>query len=110
MEKKQSLFIKTLGDSPKARILFYLIWTRGMDVCLTDLAINSRVSRSTLLKMWKNLIKDKILIHTRDVGRAKMFKLNEEDPKIKQLIGLYEICLEKEVEISLAKQKIKISA
>lgn len=110
MEKKQPLFIKTLGDSPKARVLFYLIWTREMDICLTDLARNSKVSRATLLKMWKSLIKDKILIHIRDIGRAKMFKLNEDDLKIKQLISLYKICLDKETEIGLANQKIEIPA
>ena len=89
--KKLSIFLRVLGDSPKARVLEYLIETKGLDICLTDLAKNSRISRATLIRMWKDLIKERVIIPTRNVGRAKMFKLNEENQYIERLIEISEV-------------------
>lgn len=99
--KKISIFLRVLGDSPKARVLEYLIETRGLDICLTDLARNSKVSRATLIRMWKDLIKENVIIQTRNIGRAKMFKLNEKNQYIERLIDIFNICMREEAEIGL---------
>jgi len=99
--KKLSIFLRVLGDSPKARVLEYLIETKGLDICLTDLAKNSRISRATLIRMWKDLIKERVIIPTRNVGRAKMFKLNEENQYIERMIEIFNLCMREEAKIGL---------
>ena len=99
--KKLSIFLRVLGESPKARVLEYLIETKGLDICLTDLARNSGISRATLIRMWKDLIKEKVIISTRNVGRAKMFKLNEENQYIERMIEIFNLCMREEAKIGL---------
>ncbi len=109
-QKLETIFIERLGNSPKIRVLEYLIETRGLDICLTDLARNSGVSRATLIRMWKNLIKEHLLIRTRDIGRAKLYKLNEKDIFVKKLIEIHGICMIEEAEIGLKKLEAPIPA
>ena len=60
--KEQSLFMKFLGDAPYTRVLDYLLTERDLDFSITDIAKNSKISRSTLYRIWDNLIKNKIII------------------------------------------------
>ena len=46
MESK-SLFIEFMGDSPTIRVLDYLLTERDLDFSITDIAKNSRISRSS---------------------------------------------------------------
>lgn len=39
------------------------------------------------------MIKSKIIIPTRVIGKAKLFKLNTENPKIKKLIEIYDMLI-----------------
>lgn len=88
-----SIFIKYLGNSPKIRILDYLLTVRELDFSLTDIAENSGIGRATLYRLLDDMIKEKIIIPTRTVGRAKLFKLNMENPQIKQIMKLYDSLL-----------------
>lgn len=90
MEPK-SLFIEFMGDSPTIRVLDYLLTERELDFSITDMADNSRIGRATLYRIWDNLIKHEIIAHTRDIGKAKLFRLNTENPKIKKLIEVYDM-------------------
>ena len=47
------------------------------------------------------MIEEGILKYDRTIGKAKLYILNIEDFRIKKLIELYNICLEKEAEIGL---------
>ena len=59
METK-SLFIEFMGDSPTIRVLDYLLTERDLDFSITDMAKNAGIGRSTLYRIWGNLIKNKI--------------------------------------------------
>ena len=104
---EQSIFIKILGDTPKIRILNYLIKYRGLDYSMSDIARNSNVGWATLSRLWKELIKLNIIVKTREIGKAKLFKLNEENPAVMELIELYKKLLHQETENYFAK-KIKV--
>ena len=109
MEK--SIFIKVLGDTPKIRILNYLIKYRGLDYSMSDIARNSNVGWATLSRLWKEFIKLKIVIPTREIGKAKLFKLNEENAAVKELIEVYKRLLQQETEDYFSKkEKIKVTA
>ena len=108
MEK--SLFIEFMGDSPTIRILDYLLTERELDFSITDMAENSRIGRATLYRIWDKLIENKIIIHTRDIGRAKLFKLNKENPKIKKIIEIDDMLMLDELKRRSEKQKVKVMA
>lgn len=108
--KETTIFREALGNSPVIRVLDFLIEGRGLDYSLSDIAENSNIGWTTLHRIWDKLIKLEIVKQTREIGRAKLFKLNEENPVVKELIKLYDTLLYQETEKYLSKKiKIKIS-
>ena len=99
-----TIFRKALGDSPVIRVLDFLIEGRGLDYSLTDIAENANIGWTTLHRIWDNLLKLKIIIPTREIGRAKLFKLNEENPAVKELIKVYDTLLFQETEKYFSKK------
>ena len=104
---EESIFIKVLGDTPKIRILNYLIKYRGLDYSMSDIARNSNVGWATLSRLWDEFIKLKIVVPTREIGKAKLFKLNEENSAVMGLIEVYKKLLQQETENHFTK-KIKV--
>ncbi len=96
METK-SLFIGFMGDSPMIRVLDYLLTERELDFSITDMAENAEIGRATLYRIWDNLIKKEIIVHTREIGKAKLFKLNKNNPKIKKLMEMYDMLILEEL-------------
>jgi len=83
--QQKSLFTKFIKHP---RVLDFLLTERDLDFSITDLAKNSKIGRATLYRLWDDLIKNKIIIHTRDIGKAKLYKFNTENSKIQKLIEL----------------------
>lgn len=96
--EKITIFRQALGNSPVIRVLDFLIESRGLDYSLSDIAENANIGWTTLHRIWDNLLRLKMVIHTREIGRAKLFKLNEENPAIKELIKVYDTLLYQESE------------
>ncbi len=107
MEEK-SLFVEFMGGSPMMKVMDYLITEREIDFSITDMAENAGIGRATLYRIWESLMKNKIILHTRDIGKAKLFKLNMEDDKIKKLIEIYDMLIIEE--IKRAGTKIELTA
>lgn len=105
--KKTTIFREALGDTPVIRVIEFLIEGRGLDYSLTDIAENSNVGWTTLHRIWDNLLKFEIVQHTRQIGRAKLFKINEDNISVKHLISVYDTLLFQETEKHLL-QKIKV--
>jgi len=106
----KSLFIEFMGDSPTIRVLDYLLTERELDFSITDMAENAGIGRATLYRIWGNLIKNAIIIHTRDIGKARLFKVNTENTKIKKLIEIYDMLILEDLKKRSEKQKIKVTA
>ena len=88
MEDK-SIFLKIMGDSPRNRILDFLITFKDYDYSMTDIAESSGVGWTTLNLFWKDLEKYNIIKFTRYVGKAKMYKLDESNIIVKKLIEMH---------------------
>jgi len=88
-----TIFRETLGDTPVIRVLDFLIEGRGLDYSLSDIAENSSIGWTTLHRIWGKMLKSGMIKPTREIGRAKLFKLNEENPAVKELIRLYDTLL-----------------
>ena len=99
-----TIFRETLGDTPVIRVLDFLIEGRGLDYSLSDIAENSNIGWTTLHRIWDKMIRLNIVKPTREIGRAKLFKLNEENPAVKELIKLYDTLLYQHTEKHLYKK------
>jgi len=88
MEAKNSIFVETFGETPVIRVLDFFLTFDSFDYSKSQVAEETGVSRITLEKLWKEMIDKKIIVKTRTVGRAEMYKLNKENPKVKVLIEL----------------------
>jgi len=96
--KETTIFREALGDSPVIRVLDFLIEGRGLDYSLTDIAENAKIGWTTLHRIWNKLVQLNIVVPTREIGRAKLFKLNEQNPAVEKLIKLYDTLLYLEAE------------
>lgn len=88
--EEQTVFRLTLGDSPVIRVLEFLIEGRGLDYSLTDIAENSQIGWTTLHRIWDNLEKTKVVVPTRVIGKAKLYKLNLDNPAVQQLVKMFD--------------------
>ncbi|MFW6120944.1 MAG: hypothetical protein ACOC80_08610 [Petrotogales bacterium] len=102
--KKTTIFREALGNSPVIRVLDFLIEGRGLDYSLTDIAENANIGWTTLHRIWDKLVQLNIVVPTREIGRAKLFKLNEENPAVEELIKLYDTLLYLETEKYFSKE------
>lgn len=105
MEEK-SVFIELFGESPQIKILNHLLIFREFDYSLTDIAKESGVAWSTLNLLWPELEKNKLVEHTRNVGKAKMYKLNSENKVVEKLIKFVDSIVWEKQEIN--EKKIEI--
>lgn len=106
---KKSLFIELLGNSPSIKVLDYLLTERELDFSISDMARNAGIGRATLYRIWSQLIKNKIIISTRRIGKSKLYKLNTTNPKIKKLIEIDDMLILEELRNKAGKQKVKLT-
>ncbi|MGD0953625.1 MAG: hypothetical protein ABR985_14750 [Methanotrichaceae archaeon] len=85
----ESLFIRELGiKSPMLKVLDFLMDNEAFDYSKTEIAEGTDLSRATLFKVWSKLEALDLITATREVGRAKMYKLNKGNPIVKKLMEL----------------------
>ncbi len=106
---KKSLFVGFMGDSPMIKVLDYLLTERELDFSITDMAENAGIGRATLYRIWDSLIENEIILHTRDIGKAKLYKLNTKNEKIKKMIEIYDMLILEELRKRSENQKIKVA-
>ncbi|MBS3175921.1 hypothetical protein J4457_01660 [Candidatus Woesearchaeota archaeon] len=102
---EQSLFIRTFGDYPLIRILDFLIYSRDFDYPITEIAKNADVNFQTLKKVWSRLEKSKMIMVTRTLAGATLYKININNPVVKKIIEINNLLGWKAVE---KKQKATI--
>ncbi len=84
-----SLFIEAFGiKNPTLKVLDFFMDNEGFDYSKTEVMEGTDLSRATLFNVWPKLEALELLIETRSVGRAKMYKLNKKNPVVKKLMEL----------------------
>ena len=104
----KSIFLEIFGDSPILRVLDFLIINEDFDYSMTDIAAMSQVGYSTLKLFWKKLESEDIVIKTRTVGKAKMYKLNQANPVMKKFRGFYWETTKHNVHNKIKEKKIRV--
>ena len=84
----ETVFREIFGDHPIIKVLDFLITFQLFDYPLTEIAKHSSVSYSTLQSFWHRLLAHGLVIKTRRVGKSDLYKLNTDNPAIKQLLQL----------------------
>ena len=95
--KEESIFLEHVGDSPRMRVIQYFIEGRDFDYTLTDL-LNAGVSWGTVNLLIPKLVAIGIIVKTRKIGRATLYKINQQHPTAKKLMDLYDELILQEVD------------
>ncbi len=96
MEEK-SLLIEYLGDSPRLRIIDFLIENRLFDYSKKQITEGAGISKLTFYKYWEGLEKAGIVNVTRSFGKAKLYQLNQQNPVVKKLMEIEWLLIEQSV-------------
>lgn len=94
--KQKSLFLEVFGDSPILRVMDFFMVSEDFDYSMSDIARNAGIGYATLKLFWKTLEKNKIVKHTRNVGKAKLYALNKANPSVKSFRKFYWTITKKE--------------
>ena len=101
-----SVFLNLEGDTVKNGIWNFLIIHSEFDYSMKDIADNSGVSYSALKLIWKEFVERNLVVHTRNVGKAKMYELNRNNSQVEKFINYYWSVVDSAIENS----KIKMPA
>ena len=82
------MFLEYLGDTPKLRVLDFLIDNYMFDYPMTEIARGSNVSYNSLKLFFEDWIKHEIIIRTRKVGKSDYYKINSNNYFVKNLMKL----------------------
>ncbi len=88
----------------------FLILGKDFDYSMTEIAEGAGVGWTSFTRAWSSLLKKKVIVHTRDIGKAKLFKLNNADPTIKRIVRLHWEIIKEETNKHLSKGAIEIKA
>jgi len=95
-----SLLIRALGNSPKLRILDYLLDYKLNDFTKKEIVEALGMSKLTFYKYFKDLEEIGLVAASRKIGRATLYKINLESPLIKMLIEY-----ERQLSLQIAEQE-----
>jgi len=109
MEDK-SVFVEYFGDYPLIRVLDFLILGRDMDYSMTEIARNSCVGWTAFSEIWPRLVEKGIVVFTRKIGNAQLFRLNAKNPWVAELIRMDKVITKIETEKMLSSKKAKAAA
>ena len=87
MEDK-SLFLRTLGENPKLKIIDFLMENRIFDYSQKEIIDGCGISKKSFYANFGDLVALELVWQTRNVGRAKLYKLNGQNPVVKSLLTL----------------------
>ncbi len=106
-QDEPTIFRELFGDTPKVRVLEYLLEGRELDHSIGDIAEGAGINRVTLFRLWPEIEKSKLVEHTRKIGNAKLFTLNMKNSYVKNLIELFDKLLQEEFSKARLEKKVR---
>lgn len=104
--KQESIFVEYFGDTPMVRVMNFLILGKDFDYSMTDIAEGSHVGWTSFTRAWREMERRKVVVHTRDIGRARLYKLNTQDSTVQKLVKLHWEIIKAETDKVLGKRKV----
>ncbi|HLD86672.1 MAG TPA: hypothetical protein VJB12_01275 [Candidatus Nanoarchaeia archaeon] len=102
LNKGTSIFRSLFGDTPKIRVLEFLLSARDLDHSIGAIAKGAGINRVTLFRIWQEIERSSLVTHTRRIGNAKLFALNTKNPYVRDLMVLFDSILKTPLLISKA--------
>jgi len=102
--RDESVLIQYLGNTPKLRVIDFLINNMPFDYSKKEIIEGSGISKTTFFKIWKDFIRYGVFKPGRKYGKAQLYTINKEHIFIKQLLAL-EFALANEYAENIAKSK-----
>jgi len=93
----KSIFLKKQGESPKNKILDFLITHSDLDYSLKEISRYSGAGYSTVKILVKKLAGDKWINAARKISKVILYKLNTDNPEVKKFIEFYWEVIEQEI-------------
>lgn len=81
----ESVIIRTLGDSPKLRIVDFFLDNSLFDFTKKEVIEALGMSKQTFYKYFPDLEEYGVVKVSRKIGRAKLYKINLEHPLVSML-------------------------
>lgn len=106
-QDEPTIFRELFGDTPKIRVLEYLLEGREMDHSIGDIAEGAGINRVTLFRLWPHIEKSKLVLHTRNIGNAKLFKLNMKNNYVKNLVELFDKLINEEFKKASTEKELR---
>ena len=103
----ETIFTKVIGDTPKIKVLEFLIEGRELDYSVSDIAEGAGIGRTTLFRIWNDFVELDIIRPTRNIGNAKLYKLNTSNDFVRKIIDLFDTVV---IEPLNKKRKIVVKA
>ncbi len=95
-QDETTIFREFFGDTPNIRVLEYLLEGRELDASLSDIAEGAGINRVTLFRLWPRLERLRLVVHTRNIGNAKLYKINMKNSRVKRLVEFFDNLLDEE--------------
>ena len=106
-QDESTVFRELFGDTPKIRVLEYLLEGRELDHSIGDIAEGAGINRVTLFRLWPQIEKSKLVVHTRNIGNAKLFKLNAKNPYVREIAKLFDNLINDEFKKSMTEKELR---
>ncbi len=81
----QSILLRTLGESPKLRIIDFFLDNPFFDFTKKEVIEALGMSKQTFYKYFEDIEKYGIVKVSRKIGRAKLYKINLKHPLVNML-------------------------
>ena len=95
IQKEKFVFERIAKGNSMMKVMDFLIQNKEHDFTITEIAESSNVGRTTLWGgLLESMLDEGLIIKVRNIGNAKLYKLNLEDEKVKSLISLHNLLWE----------------
>lgn len=92
-EFRYGRFSKLAGISPRNAIIEFFIGGKDIDYALGNVSKFLKINRATVYNVVEELIKEKLIIPSRLIGRTQLYKWNQDGVKAQSLTEMYNIAI-----------------
>ena len=96
--RDESLLLSVLGNSPEMRIIDFFLDNKLFDFSKKEIMKETRMSKVTFYKVWKDIEKAKLVKIKRSFGKTKLYELNKKSQIVQCLTKIEDMLIEMEIE------------
>lgn len=108
MNSDKSIFLEIFGDSPRMKVLDFLLENHIFDYSKRQIAEFSEISYNTLETFWNQMLDLKLVKETRKVGKSRMYVLNLENMVVQRLFQIVKDAMIQDIDNRSVARKEKV--